>query len=91
VFSGLSQTHHDPDLFHAGGFIATADEIVQPFNLPRSQYLRPKDRAPSPAASDDDVEMVPDSEGIMDEELSVTNGRDSRNIEGGRGYDDEWR
>jgi len=90
VFSGLSQVHHDPDLFHAGGFIATADEIVQPFSLPRSQYLRPKDRAPSPTMSDDDVEMVPDPEGFADEELPVTDGRDSAvNVEGGRGYDDK--
>ena len=82
VISGLSQVHHDPDLFHAGGFIATADEIVQPFSLPRSQYLRPKDRAPSLPASDDDVEMVPDSED--------TNRRDSmKNIEGGREYDNK--
>ena len=90
VFSGLSQVHHGPDLFHAGGFIATADEIVQPFNLPRSQYLRPKDRAPSPTMSDDDVEIVPDSENVADEEPPVINGRDSTvNIEGGRGYDDK--
>ena len=65
----MSQASHDPDLFHAGGFIATADEIVQPFNLPRSQYIRHKDRAPSPPANGDDAEMVPDSEGAMEEEL----------------------
>ena len=90
VFSGLSQMHHDPDLFHAGGFVATADEIVQPFSLPRSQYSRLKDRAPSPSASDDDVEIVPDSEGVVDQELSLTNGRDSTmNTEGGGEYDDK--
>ena len=90
VFSGLSQMRHDPDLFHAGGFIATADEIVQPFSLPRSQYLRPKDRAPSLTTSDDDVEVVPDSEGFANEKLPVTDGRDSAvNVEGGKGYDDK--
>ena len=90
VFFGFQQVHHDPDLFHAGGFIATADEIVQPFSLPRSQYRRLRDRAPSPPASDDDVEMVPDSEGVMDEELSPASGRDStRVIEGGMGYENE--
>jgi len=91
VFSGLSQMHHDPDLFHAGGFIATADEIVQPFSLPRSQYLRPKDRAPSsPPANDDDVEMVPDSEDVVDEKPPVTSGRDpTKNVGGGRGDDDK--
>ena len=90
VFFGFQQVHHDPDLFHAGGFIATADEIVQPFSLPRSQYTRLMDRAPSPPASDDDVEMVPDLEGVMDEELSPTSGRDStRVVEGGMGYENE--
>ena len=86
VFFGSPQGHHDPDLFHAGGFIATADEIVQPFSLPRFQYTRLKDRAPSPPVSDDDVEMVPDSEGAMAEELSAGNGRGSTmTTEGGRG------
>lgn len=76
---------HDADLFRAGGFIATADEIVQPFNLPRSQYFRPKDRTPSPPASDDDVEMVPDSEGVIDEESRVS----ARLIGKGVGREDE--
>lgn len=81
---------HDPDLFRAGGFIATADEIVQHFSLPRSQYFRPKDRAPSPSASVDDVEMVPDSEGVMDEELPAPNKRDSTTIiQSERWYKDE--
>ena len=63
---------------------------MQPFSLPRSQYIRPKDRAPSPPSSDDDVEMVPDSEGVRDEEPSVTNKRDStRAIEDGSGGEDE--
>lgn len=80
---------HDPDLLHAGGFIATADEIVQPFSLPRSQYFRPKDRAPSAPESDDDAEMVPDSEGVVYEELTAPNGLDStRGIENGKGYED---
>jgi len=90
VFSDFSQVHHDPDLFHAGGFIATADEIVQPFSLPRSQYLRSRDRAPSLPASDDDVEMVPDSEGVVDENPPAANGRSStKTVEGGRGYEGE--
>lgn len=89
VFSDLSQAHHDPDLFHAGGFIATADEIVQPFSLPRSQYLRPKDHAPSPPASGDDVEMVLDSEGVADEDLLTPNGYDSMRVtKDEMGYDD---
>ena len=90
VSLGLSQVHHDPDLFHAGGFIATADEIVQPFSLPRSQYPRRKDRAPSPSVSDDDVEMVPDSEDVVDEKPPAINGRDpTKNIGGRRGYNDK--
>ena len=90
MFFGSLQVHHDPDLFHAGGFIATADEIVQPFNLPRSQYTRLRDRAHSPPASDDDVEMVPDSEGVMGEELPAANGRDpTRAVEGRTGYGGE--
>ena len=90
LFFGSQQAHHDPDLFHAGGFIATADEIVQPFSLPRSQYTRLRDRAPSPPASDDDVEMVPDSEGVIDEEPPAMNGRDSTMaIKGRRGYEGE--
>ena len=86
----FSQVHHDPDLFHAGGFIATADEIVQPFSLPRSQYTRLRDRAPSPPAGDDDVEMVPDSEELMDEEIPPANSRGPINAAGGgRGYEDD--
>lgn len=85
--------HHVPDLFHAGGFIATADEIVQPFSLPRLQYRRPSDQAPFPPASDDDVEMVVDLEGVVGEEPLVMDMRDpagdglTRNIEAGRSYD----
>ena len=90
VFSDFSQVHHDPDLFHAGGFIATADEIVQPFSLPRSQYLRSRDRAASPPASGDDVEMVSDSEGVVDENPLAANGRDpTKAVEGGRGCEGE--
>lgn len=66
-----SQENHSPDLFHAGGFIATADEIVQPFSLPRYQYIRPKDHDPSPPA-DNDVEMVPDLGRVVDEEIPST-------------------
>lgn len=77
MFISFSQAYHDPDLFHAGGFIATADEIVQPFSLPRSQYIRRKDGDPSHLANGDDVEMVPDSEGDMYEELPAVGERDS--------------
>ena len=77
MFISFSQAYHDPDLFHAGGFIATADEIVQPFSLPRSQYIRRRDGDPSHLANGDDVEMVPDSEGDMYEELPAVGERDS--------------
>jgi hypothetical protein len=84
-FYDFPQVAHDPDLFRAGGFIPTADEIVQHFSLPRSQYYRPKDRAPSLPASDDDVEMVPDSDGVIDRELRNS----TRVIDNGGRHEDE--
>ena len=63
---------------------------MQPFSLPRFQYTRSRDRAPSPPASDGDVDMVPDSEGIVDDEPPAADGRDLTSaIEGRRGYEDE--
>lgn len=63
---------------------------MQPFSLPRSQYIRHKDRAPSPPASDDDVEIVPGSGGVVDEGFPATNKRDSTEvIDDERGIDVE--